>query len=77
MANNKFKVGDKVRINPSATREDFELNYCQTSFMRKLDEIYTITKYDKYDDEYSYCVEENTWSILERCLIPHREDNEI
>ena len=73
----KFNIGDKVCINPLATREDFEKNYCTSEFMRKLDKIYTIRNYDRYDGEYSYGIEELTWSILQRCLIFAKEENEI
>lgn len=77
MKTNKFNKGDKVRINPKATEKDFKINFCTPEFMNKLDKVYTIRGCDEYNSEYVYSIKGISWSILERCLIPNKEDNEI
>ena len=78
ITNPKFQIGDEVRINPLATKGDFSENGCTKDFMYKLDETYIIKRVDKYDSEQYTCYLEGTpWNILEKCLIPNREDNEI
>ena len=72
----KFKKGDIVQINPNATREDFEKNGCATKFVNKKgQELIIGSASENGKNEPTYQIQ--NWWILERCLIPYKEENEI
>ena len=74
----KFKKGDKVCINPNATNDDFDENACPRKYMKRKGEeliIGTISNGRYKSREHTYKID--GWWVLERCLLPYKEENEI
>lgn len=83
-----FNIGDKVMINPNATKEDFEEYSCTTDFLNFKNDIFEITDKNEHktftvyrtkclnkDKEQKYKF--NRWWMLEQCLTLAKEENEL
>lgn len=81
-----FERGDKVKINPNATKRDFDINACPPYFMDYLDTEFEVIRKTRYEVEggksesvYKLQLPDNggQWWVLERCLLPPTAENEL